>query len=204
MVLDIKKTFSYFNEQTGESVAEIILVGGSSVLKGLADYFNANFGIPTKIGEQISFSAKGNSASVEKSNQPLVYIEALGLALRGVDEKWEKSDPAILPIQKERQASKTAKSAGRVLSYIMSFFKSSKNRVPEDDQDDGGRKLHIQKIIFIVLLAVAVVVVPASYWYKGYKKTEQQEEVQLRLEAIDAATQKQGATQKTNTEPIRP
>lgn len=197
VVTDIKKTFDYFKEQTNESVGEITLVGGSSALKGLADYVSTNLGVPTKIGKQTLF----------KSNIPLVYIEAIGIALRGIDEKWDKRDPAILPVQGESQSNKVTKSAGKVLSGITRLFKPSKDKPPHQSIGGGGKsprsdkekngnkgpdaKLRIQKLVLLGLLVVGVVVIPASYWYKGYRKAQQEAEVQSRLEAIDAATQKQ-------------
>ncbi|MEK7453096.1 MAG: pilus assembly protein PilM [Patescibacteria group bacterium] len=186
VVLDIKKTFNYFNTQKNENIVEVVLVGGSSALKGLVDYFNINLGVPTKIGNQVL----DEHASGEKLN----YIEAIGLALRGLDKKWDKSDPAILPIKEERKPNKTRNLVSNILSGFMSFFKQSKDNTPKgggDDDQDSDRKLHIQKIILIGLFIVAMVAIPASYWYRGVQKEKKEADIKSRLEAIDIATEKQ-------------
>ena len=124
VVENIKATLSYFKEQTSKSVGKIVLVGGSSSLKGLVEYVSINLGVPTEIGQQTLF----------KSSIPLVYIEAIGLALRGFNGKWDESDPVILPTQEVGQASGAARSTGKTLSGIIRFFKPSKDHASKNNE----------------------------------------------------------------------
>jgi len=77
---EIKSAIGYFEEKNGRQVSEIMVVGGSSRLAGIFDFFRAN------LGERIS--GAGNDDS-------LYYIEAIGLALRGLSSRWDGRDPAF-------------------------------------------------------------------------------------------------------------
>src|SRR3989339_347593 len=80
---EVGETLSGFKEKTGTEVVKLILVGGSSRMTGLQKYFTENLHLPVQVG-----SAKSLSAKV-----PLEYVEAVGLALRGVENFWDKRDP---------------------------------------------------------------------------------------------------------------
>lgn len=64
---------------------EIVLIGGSSRIAGIADYFQKQLNIPTRIGESVFLKGKNN----------LEYLESVGLALRGLEKKWDATDPHI-------------------------------------------------------------------------------------------------------------
>jgi len=68
---ELKITFDYYERTTGKKIETLYLAGGGSQLRGLADYLKSNLEIPTIVARS-SFL-----------NQPLVYLEALGLALKG-------------------------------------------------------------------------------------------------------------------------
>ena len=82
---EIKTTLAFFKKQNNIDVAEIVLVGGSSQLIGLDKYLAQILKLPVSIG---SVSPVGKKA-------PLEYIEAIGLALRALDNSWDKKDPEI-------------------------------------------------------------------------------------------------------------
>lgn len=87
IIEEIKIFLAYAREQEGQAAAEMILVGGSSQMLGLADYFKSALNLPVGLGAA-GFAGK----------TPLEYWEAIGLALRKIDKKWDKIDPNI-PIQ---------------------------------------------------------------------------------------------------------
>jgi type IV pilus assembly protein PilM len=83
IITELTETLSSFKEKTGQEVAKLILVGGSGRLVGLDKYFADNLHLPVQVGSARSLSAK----------TPLEYVEAIGLALRGVEKFWNKRDP---------------------------------------------------------------------------------------------------------------
>lgn len=82
---EIKQSFVDYKTETGRAVAEIVLVGGSSMLIGLVEYFSKALGLTVEIGKARSVNEK----------TPLFYIEAIGLALRGIEKHWDRTDPDI-------------------------------------------------------------------------------------------------------------
>ncbi|MSR76269.1 MAG: hypothetical protein EXS68_01605 [Candidatus Ryanbacteria bacterium] len=63
-------------------ISEIVLAGGSSRIRGLSTYMEANFGVTV----------------VEAS--PTSDVEAVGYALRGLETRWDVTDPKIVLEQK--------------------------------------------------------------------------------------------------------
>ncbi len=81
----------YARDILADPATSIILVGGSAQLDGLSEYIGEQAGVPTILGTSfISPTSSGASDS-----QRLYYIEALGLALKGIDSSWEKHHPSI-------------------------------------------------------------------------------------------------------------
>lgn len=174
IIEDIKKTFAYFEKQTGEAVMEIILVGGSSKLKGLSKYFSKSLNTKIKIGKQDIFKSISSS----------FYIEAIGLALRTFDEKHDKNDPAFLPLKEDELINESIDSEKGFLSK--KELKPKKNLI-----NDGSSsiKLHVQKMILVGLIVIAFVVVPAAYKYSNNQKIQQEIKVQLQLKELDFIVQ---------------
>ena len=82
----------YFEKNAHERVNEIILIGGSARMKGLVDYIQETTGIRARQG--VSFISFPRSRT-EDSDQ-LHYIEAIGLALRGIQPRiWEAEHPSF-------------------------------------------------------------------------------------------------------------
>ncbi len=80
-----KAGIGYFQEKTGERVERVVLIGGSAHLKGVREYFEENLTMSVWLGE-----------SVVLRNQTLLeYVEAAGLALRGLYPKKYAADPAF-------------------------------------------------------------------------------------------------------------
>lgn len=92
IVKETKATLSYFQDNKGQKVETLILVGGSSKLKGIKEYFAGNFDIPIEIGKSVLLADK----------PPSEYIGAVGLALRGVDREWAEKDLALLYREQEK------------------------------------------------------------------------------------------------------
>lgn len=82
---EIKQSIGEYKTETSKDISGIVLVGGSSMLPGLSEYFSAALGLPVQIGK----------AKAVNEKTPLFYIEAIGLALRGIEKKWDRTDPNI-------------------------------------------------------------------------------------------------------------
>ncbi len=81
----VKAGIDYFQEKTGERVERVVLIGGSAHLKGIKEYFGENLNTPAWLGESVLLRNQGF----------LEYIEAAGLALRGLYPKKYLGDPAF-------------------------------------------------------------------------------------------------------------
>lgn len=93
---EVKKAIHFFEERRGGSVTELVLAGGGSQLIGLLAAAAKHIDIPIRLGQSVLL------------NDPR-YIGAAGMALRGIDRRWMKSDPTIPIHQKKikKQAVKT-------------------------------------------------------------------------------------------------
>ncbi len=92
IVQELQSSLKYFQETKGGAVKEIVLVGGSSRIGKVDEYFATNLGIPVNIGKP---PADLREAFGGSTDQPYLYIEALGLALRGAGHVWFADDPVL-------------------------------------------------------------------------------------------------------------
>ncbi|MEK7630792.1 MAG: pilus assembly protein PilM [Patescibacteria group bacterium] len=74
---EMRAAQEYFARTRNARVSEIILAGGSSRMTGLAAYMEANFGISIVVAS------------------PTSDIEAVGYALRGLEARWDATDPRL-------------------------------------------------------------------------------------------------------------
>lgn len=173
IVDNIKNTLSYFTKKTGQQVAEIVLAGGSSVLKGLTEYVSISTDIPTRLGIQ-------SVVSQEDSKILPLYYEAVGLALRGLDESWHTKDPEFLlgthtiPAKAKKNSEPAPAARAKKVTHSK---ESGLNKV--------NSKLRIQKIILISLIIIGIIVALLSFWYRGYQKEQTEEKIQEQLELLD-------------------
>ena len=86
---DIAGAIAYVKRKSDLSVKEIILIGGSSQLKGIESYFEKNLNIPVRRGKSILSPVKRT-----KVNQ-LFYLSAIGLAMRNINPSRALKDPFI-------------------------------------------------------------------------------------------------------------
>lgn len=192
---DIKNTIRYFEEKMGTKIEEIVLVGGSSALKNIAEVTELHFEIKARVGKQ----------SIVTSEISQRYIEALGLAYRLMDEQWERRDPAFQPFTLEEKVEEEQKKplppkVQKVLDILSAiknkitskFGSKSSTQDSDDDEEESAEdkktatKLKRQKIILLVIVIVGLMSVPAAFWYKGKQDAAKEKEIQARLEALDA------------------
>ncbi len=80
---ELKITLDYYERWSGEKVRALYLAGGGSEFKGLTDYLQSNLEIATTVARSVFL------------NQPLVYLEALGLALKAFISRREREELAL-------------------------------------------------------------------------------------------------------------
>ena len=105
---EIKRNIGYYNEKYNDRVEEIIFVGGSSKIKGLIEFLNSqDFNLELKLGKALYVK-----------EEAFVYIEAIGLAVRGLYDNWSKTDPFIEVNKKIRKSALLKSSAFKKIIII--------------------------------------------------------------------------------------
>jgi len=156
---EIESSFKYFKSQNKEEKnkrgeGEVVLVGGSSQIKGLADYLSTNLKIKVRIG--------GSSPN-------LVYLEAVGLALRNLDDKWEKKDPAIETVEEEGKSGKKSKKKKRTLPEV-----GNVDNVLDPSEIVNSLKLKKQKKILLLILLFGIILIGVVFLYKSFQSSQKE------------------------------
>lgn len=170
---EIRTLIDYSQGKTGRQVEEIILIGGSSKLKGIFDYFDANFDVPIIAGRSYLCGRK----------ESLEYIKAIGLALRGIGGKNIKKDPAI-SIKKPKKKN--------IIELFFKFCKRKKmSHISRPLPTTGNsqlaadtsrvRKLRVKKYALVIIVFIGIIIVGLAYLYKDYKKTKDLENRQAEI-----------------------
>jgi len=158
VVSEIKVALDFFKKETGKKIENILLIGGSSKLKGLEDFLKTNLGI-----EEVSI---GNSILI-KEKSPLEYIESVGLALAGFDNKkknktflyLEASKKSMAEILQEIKKVIKKKTIGKISQFFAQKGSFTRNTIKIDKNIFSKNILYIFIIIAIILLAFA-------FWYR--------------------------------------
>ncbi|MEK7649946.1 MAG: pilus assembly protein PilM [Patescibacteria group bacterium] len=77
VVKEMRAASEYFARTRNMRVSQIVLAGGSSRMPGLAVYMEANFDMPIVVAS------------------PTSDVEAVGFALRGLEARWDATDPKL-------------------------------------------------------------------------------------------------------------
>ena len=175
IVKEVQISLDYFKKKTGSEVQKIVLIGGSSQMKGLDKYFEENLKLPVQIGSSKSANEK----------VPLEYIESIGLAMRGINNKWNDKDPAIpmirgLKVDQPKVIKKEIeKDPG--LEEGGELEEDDESEESTDEDPKSPRKL------LIILLAVVIVgggFIGFMSWQRSNEKNKEQEAIKLQLENI--------------------
>lgn len=184
---EIRVALKYFNEKTGQKVEEIVLVGGSSKLQGIVDYFKSNLETRPvrdsenqKKGEEEKISngvkVRLGESVLRRIGLPTEYIEAIGLALRGLDERQYGKDPAFAPIKIRASAGKPA------AKPIKKVKEKKKTAAPSISEIEQAKKLRSKKIVLVIILSIGVILVGSAFWYKNYSKNQKERGLEVIIE----------------------
>lgn len=158
----IKEALNFFHIETNDTVEEIVLVGGSCQLKGLEDRFKKIFN---------NKNVYIGSSRLHYNKMPLIYIEATGLAIRGLDKDWDDKDPNIPSVFKNAK--------GKVV-YI--------NRIKEDKSVGKIQKkiLNKQTILLIGIVVIGAVLLVIAFWFRGSQRKARLEKNNIKVDFPEA------------------
>lgn len=143
IVMESNTAFSYLKSQTESSVKELILVGGSSLLSGLPEYFNVNLNIPARLGKPVIIISEDDG---------LLYLESIGLALRNLESRWNDQPTFSLGFSSTSRA-----------EPLTSVVQDGKVRPPFKVQN--WIKTYRKEIVLTALLLVITLILSVSFWY---------------------------------------
>ncbi|MCX6799906.1 MAG: pilus assembly protein PilM, partial [Candidatus Falkowbacteria bacterium] len=193
VVAEIKTALNFYHARKEKTIQGVILLGGTSRLKGLKEYLQVN--LETNIWA-------GNSCLIgEKS--PLENIEAIGLAIGGLDQKYSdlfikyKNEEALLNLQKFDFKVRGKK----ILIGLLNKFKFKSQAVElvvneskvEDESmgqsDDQPKANSISgatpnKKKIIGLLICAVILFSGAFWYKESQNAKRVAAIKVQAEAV--------------------
>jgi len=161
IIQEIKGAFIYWQEQTGRPVQTVVLVGGSSQLSGLVEYFKNQLGLEVSLGV----------SRLLQSEIPLVYVEAIGLCLKALSKKQYKQDPIFLvePVKlKAKLKNEDNISPGGVIEATA----EENNSLITTDETDGEDKTRSRLMALIIILIIGALAIGLSLWYRSYEKNK--------------------------------
>ena len=171
IVKEIKVALDFHKTHSTKEISGIILVGGTSKLRGLKDYLSAN------LEKKIWF---GNSKLV-KEKSPLEYIEAIGLAIGGLDNKH--SDLFLRYVTEVKQGKidlknfNFKKDGKKIYANIINKFKNkSKTSV---STSENKSPLSQKKLITVFALAILFLV--SAFWYREDERQKRVEEIKTKV-----------------------
>lgn len=169
LILDIIKASLYYKSRKGISISKIILIGGSSNLKGLSKY------LENRLSSELSVIAEKGS-SIESNHviagQLLIpgldnkFAASLGSALRGYSKK-EAKDAICLPQEKNSRKNICLFSRKQGLYRVDSSRNVTEQMEIEEkmeEEEDKGEKKKIY--ILLLILLVGAILLGLSYWYR--------------------------------------
>ncbi|KKR15193.1 MAG: hypothetical protein UT42_C0007G0009 [Candidatus Falkowbacteria bacterium GW2011_GWA2_39_24] len=204
---EIMEAMRYYHQKTHKKIHQVILLGGSSHLKGLTEYLQTNLNLPVSIG----------ASPLLKDSVPLEYITAIGAAWRALDRKWEKTDPLLEfsfsqkakeDRQKKKQAEEVAKSAKIAKKKGVQKDKNKPKVVDssatldldldadqaemegddfELDEANAGqsvKKLRMQKILLIVIFILGIGGVFFAFNFRSQEKATKEAAIGVQEMAV--------------------
>lgn len=168
----MKEAIRYFYGRTGELVRDIVLVGGSSELKGLPAFLTEAFsGFDPREGEARNLAAdpiaiKFGEPILNIKEGPLFFVEAIGLAWRGLEKKWFKNDPYILP----KEA--LTKDVEVIIKEKEDDENSEQSVAVQQNISAGWISAHKREVQLLVLLIGGIMLISGAFWYRDYSNKQ--------------------------------
>lgn len=141
LIREISEVLEYTKKELNVSAEKIILVGGSSQMKGLVSLFEQETGARVETGRP----------SLDKKNVSLKYLGAVGLAWGGLSSEYEQD--LRIPLVNKKS------------NFDIDKFLTEKGRSKEE-KDDFRKKI----IIFTAVVLIGVLGVFGAYLFRQQEK----------------------------------
>lgn len=171
IVEEIRMAIKYYNLKTGKMINEIVLVGGSSQLKGINEYMESNLsglkhelsvrnidGINDEIANK---DVKVISGKLLHDDLSIEFAEALGLSFKKYNRDLDKFAP-IIPA--DFNANEYALSE-EDLDEEESGDNKQESLAEEGSPNWLGK--HKQLVKLVALLVIAALSISWAFWYRG-------------------------------------
>jgi type IV pilus assembly protein PilM len=188
---EIHTTSSYVQDQTKQEMTRFVLAGGSSRLPGIDEYFSANFDpIAVSIGTPSIMGDKG-------AGEQIFYTEAVGLAMRGVDQAWDKRDPAfsLKELQRDMEIVQKEKEESDIdVTPSKEEMLQQLTGLPQSEEIEAAKRIRRQVMILGGIGIVGVSVLGGAWWYRTQQRAERVEALQAQItsyaltQSFDAST----------------
>ena len=195
IVAEIKISLDYFQKNSGQIIQNIILVGGTSRLKGLTDYLKANLDLQNiQIGESVLTDQKS----------PLEYIKSIGLALVGIEPRLKQKSP-FLYLKYNSKKYKKLKISPKKLQSPDTLKESDQEKTAKRRKfwqfwkhEKKAEKININQIYYsssrkniflITILILGLAALAGAFWYRNDQRAKRAEEIKNKaLQTIQMQT----------------
>jgi|GEM_PF-726400 len=178
---EVSVALADYETKTGQQVASIKLVGGGANLKGIINYFKEKISIPSGLGQLKSM----------KAGTDCLFVEACGLALRGLNPDAYKDQPQLILSSDKPTASLALPIIDEIVSKEEPVKIMPEEKKPEpvitnkplmvsedNDEEPIARvsnidKFNLEKKLLIIILLIGALAVGAAYWYRSNTKAKQ-------------------------------
>lgn len=180
---EAESAINYYQDNYGVGVKEVVLLGGSSRLKGLTEFFQEALNLPIGLGKLKSLPEKF----------PLEYFAAIGAAWRGLNTKRfntqvdfnslikqgrPKTKPKIVPAMALTKATKIEPDieAEPAESEVMSASSNDNEDLTSLESADESllvKKINQEKKMLLAVLVLGALLLLGAFWYRNQEKNSQ-------------------------------
>jgi type IV pilus assembly protein PilM len=165
---EIKRASIYVLDRFDEDVDEIVLAGGGSQMPGMKEYINKKFNIDTVHASGI----------YKQTKNAQLYIEAIGLAMRGLNKTWSKQP--LFHLKDEKQTESKRKTIRQEIEIEGEEIIESKpeNDIDKKKKSDAIRKqqkkVRKQITILAIIFIIGALSILGSFLYRKTQRDTRQ------------------------------
>lgn len=141
---EIKQFVTYWQQSHNETLAQVILTGGSAQLPGLADYAQTSLGLPVAVG-QIPDGLNFDQANAAR------YLTIIGLAVMAVDEQLDDINFMLPKLKSIKRA------VEKPQVVVTSGSQAAAPARPANKAGDNRRTLVLLAVLLIALAIFGVI-----------------------------------------------
>ncbi|MBI2484477.1 pilus assembly protein PilM [Candidatus Uhrbacteria bacterium] len=160
-IAEINTAIQYVLHAYDITVKKIILVGGTSALKGLPEYMHDAIGIETLRGKPIIGIGKDDEHGVQSSREE-PSIESVGLALHGLNAHEYEHEPKLQSSPEEIRQSEEDGKRDAPQAYDANAGQMKEFHDIRKEQ----RRMRRQIAVLVMVLTVGAILIAAAFWYQ--------------------------------------